>query len=468
MRRVLHHGALALLSSSVLALTAQAQQIRPVPGITALQSLGGQNKAQSGMARSIDAVCPTLVANQQSLQGSQKDLQVVCTRMVQTARGNPELGYDITDGQTNNALQAINGEEMQLPKLQTQQMMSAQADTVAARLAALRAGSVGPVSVVGFNRFGEYQVASTEDEAAPAAAIFGDDRFGVFITGNFGWGDRDSSSEIVGFDFEGPAVTFGADYRLTNQIILGAAFGYAGFQADFDNDDNSPSGQKFESDTYSFSLYGTYYPTDQIYVDALGSVGTGRYEGRRHIVIPSNNPSAPAEDRRAKSHFDGTVWGATVNAGYDYAFSNGLSITPNLGLDYQGGSFDSYQESGAGGLNLEYGSMDVHSFSGRIGVQVSYPVSFQFGVVQPYARADFVHAFVNDDDGLSVAYASDPTGLSQFDADTAPTDDNFGLLAAGLSVTLPRSFSLFAEYNTVVGLEDYTVNRVVAGLRKTF
>ena len=245
-------------------------------------------------------------------------------------------------------------------------------------------------------------------------------------------------------------------------------FGYARFEADFDDNANSPSGQKFESDTYSFSLYGTYYPTDAIYVDALATIGTGRYEGRRHIVIPSNNSSAPPEDRRAKSNFNGTVWGGTVNTGYDYAFTNGLTLTPSIGLDYQGASFDLYQESGAVGLNLQYGSMDVHSFTGRVGGQASYPVSLDFGVLQPYVRADFVHAFVNDDDGLSVAFSADPTGLSQFDADIASTDDNYGLLAAGASMVLPRSFSLFAEYNKVVGLSDYTVNRVVAGLRKSF
>jgi outer membrane autotransporter protein len=468
MQSLIRFGLFPLLSCTALTLPAAAQQIRPVPGTTALQTLGGQNAAQSGMARSIDAVCPTLVANQQQLVGSQKDLQVVCTRMVQTARGNPELGYDITTGQTNNALQAINGEEMQLPKLQTQQAVAGQSNIVNARLAALRAGSVGPISVVGFDRFGEYDVASTEETAAPESSLLAGDRFGVFLTGNFGWGDRDSSSQITGFDFEGPALSFGADYRVTDQIVVGAAFGYARFEADFDDNANSPSGQKFESDTYTFSLYGSYYPTDHIYIDALASIGTGDYEGRRHIVILSNNPSAPAEDRRAKSNFNGTVWGGTVNTGYDYAFANGLTLTPNVGLDYQGGSFDSYQESGASGLNLEYGSMDVHSFTGRIGVQVSYPVSLSFGVLQPYARADFVHAFVNDDDGLSVAYASDPTGLSQFEADTASTDDNYGLLAAGVSMVLPRSFSLFAEYDTVIGLSDYTVNRVVAGLRKSF
>ncbi len=468
MQPLIRYGVLPVLSAGALAASAHAQEIQPVPGTTALQSLGGQNGAQSTMARSIDAVCPTLVRNQGALVGSQQDLRVVCQRMVATASGNTQAGYAITDGQTNNALQAINGEEMQLPKLQTQQAMTGQANIVGARLAALRTGAVGPISVVGFDQFGEYDVASNEDEELPGSSLLAGDRFGVFVTGNFGWGDRDSSSQIAGFDFEGPAISFGADYRVTDQIVLGAAFGYARFEADFDDNANSPSGQKFESDTYTFSLYGTYYPTDEIYVDALASVGAGRYEGRRHIVIPSNNPGAPSEDRRAKSHFDGTVWGATINTGYDYAFGNGLSLTPSVGLDYQGGSFDSYQESGAAGLNLEYGSMDVHSFTGRVGVQVSYPVSLQFGVLQPYARADLVHAFVNDDDGLSVAYSADPTGLSQFEADTASTDDNYGLLAAGVSMVLPRSFSLFAEYNTVVGLSDYTVNRVVAGLRKSF
>ena len=195
-----------------------------------------------------------------------------------------------------------------------------------ARLAALRTGSIGPISLVGFDRFGEYDVASNKETAPPGSSLLAGDRFGVFLTGNFGWGDRDSSSQITGFDFEGPALSFGADYRVNDRSSSARFFGYARFEADFDDNANSPSGQKFESDTYSFSLYGSYYPTDQIYIDALASVGDGPLRGSPpHRHPQQQSELAPAEDRRAKSNFDGTVWGGTVNTGYDYAFANGLT-----------------------------------------------------------------------------------------------------------------------------------------------
>ena len=85
-------------------------------------------------------------------------------------------------------------------------------------------------------------------------------RLGIFATGNVTFGDKNSTGEIGGFDFDTEGLTIGADYRLTDNLVLGAAAGYSHFNADFDESDNSPGGQELDSDAAQFSLFGSFYP----------------------------------------------------------------------------------------------------------------------------------------------------------------------------------------------------------------
>ena len=103
-----------------------------------------------------------------------------------------------------------------------------------------------------------------------------------------------------------------------------------------------------------------------------------------------------------------------------------------------------------------------------MGLEASYAWSPPFGVLVPSLRATWVHEFTDDDDGARVQFANDPTGLSAFELSTVSKDSDYGVVGAGLALALPYGFSLFADYDTAVGLDDFAVHRVSAGLRKSF
>ena len=51
---------------------------------------------------------------------------------------------------------------------------------------------------------------------------------------------------------------------------------------------------------------------------------------------------------------------------------------------------------------------------------------------------------------------------------TVDPDRDFFNVAVGVSAVLRHGFSAFAQYETVLGLDDINVHHVAFGLRKTF
>ena len=155
-------GCVAAVSAGVLSARGQ-ELLGPEFNTDALENLSGQNAAQRDMADSIDDVCPTLVRseNQDRLSPDQEDLRDVCTVMVFTAldlEDDDTLGdpsgqtLEITEEETNNALQAINGEELQNPQQQIVEIRDTLVASLQARIDAIRTGTVGPgLSLAGLN-----------------------------------------------------------------------------------------------------------------------------------------------------------------------------------------------------------------------------------------------------------------------------------------------------------------------------
>lgn len=119
--------------------------------IDALAPLPNQNAAQKDMARSVDNVCETLdrraLAQVPGRTPGETELQVTCSRLSSTALEASGAGplsgvptYGLTVEETNNALQSINGEEMQAAQ---QRVGNIQASNIMYRLAAVRAGIAG-------------------------------------------------------------------------------------------------------------------------------------------------------------------------------------------------------------------------------------------------------------------------------------------------------------------------------------
>jgi outer membrane autotransporter protein len=177
--------------------------------------------------------------------------------------------------------------------------------------------------------------------------------------------------------------------------------------------------------------------------------------------------------RTANGDFDAIQYSFAANIGYQYTLY-GVELQPVARLRYLAAEIDGFTETGAGGLNLTYDDQDVESFTTRVGLQASYAVDTSVGVLVPYVRGEYVHEFLNDDDGAQVHYAADPffatnpAGSSVFVITTEEPDRNYGDLGAGVALTLPNGWVTFLDYAAVVGFADFAIHTVAAGFRRDF
>lgn len=458
-----------------------------------LGSAGSQNAAQEDMARSVARICPTLDMRSGALgpraanrSAAEDQLNIVCANLVfndpQTAPevdldadGQPDVvGFDLDQQELNAAVQSLNGEELQATQQQIAEIRAIQVSNISARLSAIRAGQVGPgLSFAGLSLGASDRLLALQDlgdlEIVPAQ--FEEDgflsRLGVFITGGLTFGDKDSTDTVSGFDFDTQGVTVGADYRVTDRLVVGAAVGYSRFNADFDSTADSPSGQELESDGAAVSVFGSFYPTDQLFFDLIASLGWTWYDSTRRIVIPSNNPAIAPIDTDATGDFDAWHYGAAANVGYNLTLF-GANVRPIGRVEYLRAEIDGFTEDSSMGVNLTFDDQDAQSLTTNLGVELDYPISTGIGVISPSVRAEYVHEFLNDEDGVRVRYATDPANVSAFEVSTESPDRDYGILGAGLAATFPGGWGAFVDYNTLVGLSDFTVHTVNIGLRRQF
>lgn len=362
------------------------------------------------------------------------------------------------------------------------EVSGAQIDNIGARLGALRRGATG-LSLQGltFNIDGR-KVSGDELFGVQAPNIRGGaagadetgfSRLGVFVNGNYGWGDRDATLRQSGFDFDNYGITAGVDYRFTDQFVLGAAFGYGNTDIEID-----AQGGTLDTDAYSVSVYGSYYPTQAFYIDAIVSGGLNDHDQARSIrydidIRVEDGNIIPGErtlvNQTATAEFDSDQISASLGSGYNFS-QNGWTFGPYGRLGYVDVDVDGFRENisnptaPGSGLGLEIDEQDFTSFTLAVGGQVTRAISMPWGVLLPQFNVEYVHEFENDNDAIAGRFLGDPSGTTFF----LPTDEpdrNYVNLSVGASAVFAEGRSAFIQYQTLLGYEDLESHAIGVGLR---
>ena len=364
----------------------------------------------------------------------------------------------LSDEEAASALREIAPDEVYVQSSNAIEVATIQSNNLRTRVQTLRDGGAPTLGLSGL-------MVRIGDRTLPAEAITGTllnnatgggagsdetvgGRLGLFVNGVIDFGNKDTTSNELGFDFDTQGITAGADYRVTQKWVIGGALGYAGTDADFD-----ASGGDHESDTWLLSTYGIHYPTEVLYVDWIISYGSSDYKTDRNI--PTLGPGT-------KGDTDGAQWSASISAGAD--FSRGAWVLAPYGnIEYIDVDIDGYTEKGNSGLELDIADQDIESLTSTLGGRVSRATSFSWGVLNPGAYVEWVHEFEDDAQLLTSSFATDPSVPFTVGSDD-PDRDFFNL---GLSVTgtFPGGRGSFISYEAVVGKEDVTRHQVNIGFR---
>ena len=337
-----------------------------------------------------------------------------------------------------------------------------QTTNIALRLATLRRGA-GGVSLSGLTVNIDGQpvpldaisnlVPSLKGGAASAdpSPLFGG-RLGMFVTGQGSFGNQDPTSREPGFSFHTAGLTAGADYRLLDNLAMGAAFGYVNAQTELD-----ASAGHFTTNGYSFSSYATYYPTDKIYLDGIVTYGWNNYQTKRNI---------PGVDATAKGKPNGTQFAVSAGGGYNWNVG-ALTVGPTARVNYIWSYIDNFKESGAGIFDLQVASQTIQSLTTDFGAQATYAFSFSWGVLQPQVNFEWEHQYTGNSYLITGNVLADPLSTT-FGTPTNNPDRNYFNLGAGVTMTFKRNLSGFFAYKAVVGQNLVTNNSFSVGIRYQF
>jgi uncharacterized protein with beta-barrel porin domain len=357
--------------------------------------------------------------------------------------------------------------------------VSLQAAIVGGRLAALRSGSSG---VSGLNFRSLENIAGTRSGALPdgyggAASADGTSfgQFGIFASGGYGNGDKNETSNVAGFDFDAYNFTAGIDYRLNDNLIIGAALSYATADANIDN-----NGGSVDADTISGSIYGTFYQSDNFFVDGALNFGSSNYDQHRKLTYQLNDlPVAvtgrPAANVNQKFYadYDGNKYAMTINGGYEI-HQGALTITPSGRFQYIKVNVDEFREdkvsnpnADGSGMGVEIDSQEFKSLNTSLGAQVNYAISQSWGVLLPYGGLNWVHEFEDNDEDVTGRFLGD-SSRTTFRLPTDNSDSDYFNANIGLLGLFTQGASAFVDYQALLGYEDLNYYQINAGVRFEF
>jgi fibronectin-binding autotransporter adhesin len=304
----------------------------------------------------------------------------------------------------------------------------------------------------------------------------GGDGIGFFLNGRIHIVNGDSNPSERASDGFGGGFTLGADKTIGEDFFAGVAAGYTHIETNYNNSASDSS-----LDAVALSLYGAYFPTDQVVIDGSISIAYLGVDTSNEIVISDGGPSVPSLDGDA----DGVNVGFDIGVGYSETGTElarlvgldelaameeltALTIEPFLRLSLLHTYIEDFSQTGGdASLKLEIDEQQNTSVTAMLGFATDYTVSTRVGVLTPYFRVAYVHEFVDQNDDLKVTSATAPTAPS-FNLKAEATDSHYANVGVGVSATLGQGFSEFIDYDVVAWHDNVTIHQITAGMRLEF
>ncbi len=88
----------------------------------------------------------------------------------------------------------------------------------------------------------------------------------------------------------------------------------------------------------------------------------------------------------------------------------------------------------------------------------------------PYARLDYVKEFKDNAETARACLANDPfdagaDAIAPFEVRTEHNDSQYVVWSVGMHAQFIRGFAAYADYRSVVGLDDLKLNEISVGMR---
>lgn len=416
--------------------------INVVEGSYVEVSEGRNNRS---LAETMNQVCATLRENSDGEQGAgRRNLLERCNALEAMASNNPDA--------VNNALNKIAPEESIALMRVLAEANRAQTSAVSQRVSQLQAGN----NAFTFNGMASHYAGQTSGGAAGDVPIWS--ALGFFISAQYEKAERDGSDYEAGYDSDGNTITAGLDYRFNEKLVVGAALGYTQNELDY-----NLQGGSLDSEIFSFILFSSYTWERLSLETQLGYAGT-EFDSIRRVAYGEG-----------ESAVNDTMYGSTegeqilLNAQLQWEWSrNALSVYPFVRFDYLRNEVDGYGETGETGLPMIIGSQSTDQLTLGAGVQSTYVVNRNWGVLVPMAQVTLLSEVSSGFDPVTARFAYDPDPNNTFTLRNDGEDRAYSQVAVGTSAIFKGGVSGFFQYQQLVGYNNLSAYQIQAGLRYEF
>ncbi len=293
-------------------------------------------------------------------------------------------------------------------------------------------------------------------------------RWGFFASGQVGRGKYTRGQRTPDFDYSSGNLTMGADYRVTDTLIIGGGVGFSRHDTDLRND-----GGTLDVSGWNVIGYGTWYNERQWFVDGVLSWGSNDYDLRRNIDYRIANAGGGITEieQVASASTDGDQLGLSLAIGRDWQHGP-WSINSYLRGNYLRTEYDAYSETMISGrpgegLALAVEARDLKSLSSLVGGRATYVMSRDWGILMPHFQAEWEHKFEDDPTQLFSRFVADPTG-TRFVQLGDDIDTNTFNVGFGLSALWPGGRSAYLAYERLLSAAGLTQNTLSVGVRIEF
>ncbi|HET8708044.1 MAG TPA: autotransporter domain-containing protein, partial [Pseudomonadales bacterium] len=308
-------------------------------------------------------------------------------------------------------------------------------------------GEMVPLASIGRMVMDQGGSAGEEDSSANSP-------WGVFVNGRLNVGRKDARNNLdPGFKFENQNITFGADYRRSDKLVLGGAIGYATSNTDIGRDRGS-----LDMGAWYVSQYGNWYPVEALYVDWVATVGKADYDSVRKIAYSGFSSSAD-------SNTDGKQYSVSVSLGSDVA--NGAWQWGSYArLDWAKATIDPFSERGGDGLALSIAEQQTRQNTFVLGAKASRAISWRRGVIIPGVFLEGAHELQDASRKVTASFVEN--AASEFSVETSRPDANYFNYGFNLVSVFTQGRSAFFNVQGVAGMDGRTSYVYEAGGRFEF
>jgi outer membrane autotransporter protein len=232
---------------------------------------------------------------------------------------------------------------------------------------------------------------------------------------------RDSRLDTDGWD-----VTAGYDFSFGGGTLVGLSVGYAKDDLDYTRVMGGSGGN---IDGWRATIYAEQ-TVGNAFVDGMISMARHDTETLRNIGMGGI----------ASGQSDGEQWGARVAVGWNSELGSGVTLTPQVRVDWSTLDLDAYNETG-GGLALNVASQSLDRLRTSVGAQMDWAAST---TIKPFVRAFWGYEFEDDDVITTARFAA---GGNPFTVTDMGPDNSGYIIGLGVNVLQTERFGAAVSFD---------------------